>query len=112
MHGRTARAGVFVSLLLLGVSAGCYKGYRQVVVIDGAKAETITVGPAPKEPQGLWVPDRVLVFRTTSPVPGAPTKAVGTAGHVYRLDDDLNMKEIGTFELSIPNDTLAYRWGG
>lgn len=112
MRCRTARASAVVSLLVLGVLVGCGKGYRQVVVVDGGKAEFVTFGPAPKQAQDLWVPDRVLVFRTSSPVPGAPTKATGTAGRVYRVNDALEMEEVGEFDLSIPNDTLAYRYGG
>jgi len=83
-----------------------------VVVIDGGKTEFVTIGRAPKGAQKLWVPGRVLVFRTSSPVPGAPTQAVGTAGHVYQLNDALEMEEIDQFDLHIPNDTLAYRYGG
>jgi len=100
-------------MLLLGLFLqGCEKGYRQVVVVDGGKAEFVTVGQAPKRAPKLWVPDRVLVFRTSSPVPGAPAQAVGEAGHVYRINDDLKMEEIDKFDLHIPNDTLAYRYGG
>ncbi len=115
MRLRTARATAWVSLLLVSLPfVACGKGYRQVAVIDGGKAELVTFGPAPKEAQELWVPDRVLVFRTDSSVPGAPptAKAKGTAGRVYRINDALEMEEIGEFELSIPNDTLAYRFGG
>lgn len=109
----SARAWVGMVVLLLGISLmGCDKEYRQVVVVDGDKAEYVTFGRAPKKNQDLWVPNRVLVFRTNSAVPGAPTKAVGTAGRVYRLNDALEMEEVGEFDLKIPNDTLAYRYGG
>ena len=110
----SARAWVCVFVLLLGISlVGCGKGYRQVVVVDGDKTEYVTFGRAPKDaPQDLWVPDRVLVFRTNSAVPGAPTRAVGTAGRVYRVNDALEMEEVGEFDLKVPNDTLAYRYGG
>jgi hypothetical protein len=115
MRLRTARAIAWVSLLLLSLPlVACGKGYRQVVVVDGGKAEVVTIGTAPKKAQEIWVPDRVLVFRTDSAVPGAPptARAKGAAGHAYRLNDSLEMEEIGEFELSIPNDTLAYRFGG
>ena|SRR6186997_863942 len=112
MHGKTALASVCVAVTLLGlVVAGCGKGYRQVVVIDGDKAEFVTFGPGPKEPQQVWAPGRVLVFRTDSPVPGAPSGATGRAGHVYRVGDNMEMEEVGEFKLTIPNDTLAYRYG-
>lgn len=109
----TTRAA-WVSLLLLSLLAlACGKGYRQVVVVDGGKTEFVSVGPAPKEAQELWVPDRVLIFRTDSEVPGAPSaRAKGSAGHAYRINDALELEEIGEFDLSIPNDTLAYRFGG
>lgn len=114
MRAKTAYGSVCVALALLGtVVAGCGRGYRQIVVVDGGKAEFVTLGRAPKEaPQELWVPDRVLVFRTSSAVPGAPRQATGTAGRVYRINDALEMEEIGEFDLSLPNDTLAYRYGG
>ena len=115
MRLRMACAIAWVSLLLLSLPfAACGKGYRQIVVVDDGKAEVVTFGPAPKKAQELWVPDRVLAFRTDSSVPGAPptAKAQGTAGHVYRINDDLQMEEVGEFDLTIPNDTLAYRYGG
>lgn len=113
MRIKTAHAGVFVAIALLGtVAAGCGKGYRQVVVVDGEKTEFVTFGAGPKEQQEVWAPGRVLVFRTDSAVPGAPASATGTAGRVYRVSDELEMEEVGEFDLSIPNDTLAYRYGG
>jgi hypothetical protein len=113
MHGKTALASVCVAVTLLGiVVAGCGKGYRQIVVVDGEKAEFVTFGPPPKEPQQIWAPGRILVFRTESPVPGAPNSGTGKAGRVYRVTDDgTQMEEVGEFELTIPNDTLAYRYG-
>ena len=113
MRTESARAWVCVVVLLLGIFlVGCGKGYRQVVVVDGDKTEYVTFGRAPKDSQDLWVPNRVLVFRTNSAVPGAPTHAVGTAGRVYRVNEALEMEEVGEFDLKIPNDTLAYRYGG
>jgi hypothetical protein len=112
MHGKTARAGVCVAVALLGiVVASCGKGYRQIVVVDGEKAELVTFGPPPQEPQQVWTPGRILVFRTDSPVPGVPDSGTGKAGRVYRVNDDLTMEEVGEFELTVPNDTLAYRFG-
>lgn len=114
MRAKTACAGACMALALLGVLvAGCGKGYREIVVVDGGKTEFITLGKLPDgTKQDLWVPDRVLVFRTSCDVPGAPAKATGTAGRVYRVNDRLEMEEIGEFDLSMPNDTLAYRYGG
>lgn len=114
MRAKTACAGACLGLALLGaIVAGCGKGYREIVVVDGGKTEFVTLGKVPEgAPQDLWVPDRVLVFRTSSTVPGAPNTASGTAGRVYRVNDQLEMEEIGEFDLSMPNDTLAYRYGG
>ena len=116
MRGQTARALLFsLTVVFLGfIAAGCEKGYRQVVVVDGDKTEFVTFGPAPKDAsQEVWAPKRVLVFRTDSTVPGAPqtAKASGKAGRVYRVNDSLEMEEVSEFDLSIPNDTLAYRYG-
>lgn len=112
MHGKTACASVCVAVALLGLFvAGCGKGYRQIVVIDGGNAEFVTFGPPPKEPQQVWAAGRVLVFRTDSPVPGVPNGPTGQAGHVYRVTDKMEMEEVDTFQLTIPNDTLAYRYG-
>lgn len=115
LRGQTARAMLCATVVLLGVMlAGCEKGYRQVVVVDGDKTEFVTFGAAPKDaPQDVWAPQRVLVFRTDSTVPGAPqtAKASGKAGRVYRVKDDVEMEEVSEFDLSIPNDTLAYRYG-
>jgi hypothetical protein len=112
MHGKTARASVCVAVALLGiVVAGCGKGYRQVVVIDGARAEFVTFGPPPKEAQQIWVPGRILVFRTNSEVPGGPAGVTGQSGRVYRVNEQNELEEVGEFKLTIPNDTLAYRYG-
>ncbi len=112
MHRKTARASVYVAVALLGlVVAGCGKGYRQVVVIDGGNAEFVTFGPPPKEPQQVWVPGRILVFRTDSTVPGVPDSGTGKTGKVYRVSDSMQLEEVGEFELTVPNDTLAYRFG-
>ncbi|HEX7185588.1 MAG TPA: hypothetical protein VF756_27435 [Thermoanaerobaculia bacterium] len=111
MRGRTARVGVAVALLGILLTS-CGRGYRQVVVIDGDKAEFVTFGRAPQESQEILAPGRVLVFRTSSAVPGSTKGLTGTAGHVYRVTDTLEMEDLGEFDPTIPNDTLAYRYGG
>ena len=116
MRGQTARALFTLTVVLLGfIVAGCEKGYRQVVVVDGDKTEFVTFGPAPKDAnQDAWAPKRVVVFRSDSTVPGAPqtAKASGKAGRVYRVNTDAQeLEEVSEFDLSIPNDTLAYRYG-
>ena len=83
---------------------GILVGVSVVVALDGA-------GPPPKEPQQVWAPGRVIVFRVDSNVPGVPNSPAGKAGHVYRVTDDLQLEEVGEFQLTIPNDTLAYRYG-
>jgi hypothetical protein len=114
MRAKTACASVCAAIALLGtIVAGCGRGYRQIVVVDGDKTEFVTLGRVPEgASQDLWVPDRVLVFRTSSAVPGAPRNAKGMAGRVYRINDRLELEEVGEFDLSLPNDTLAYRYGG
>jgi len=112
MPGKTALASVCVLTIVLGLLvAGCGKDYRQIAVINGDKAEIFTFGPVPKEPQKVWEPGRILAFRTSSPVPGAPGNLAGKAGHVYRVSDDQKLEEVAEFQLSVPNDTLAYTFG-
>jgi hypothetical protein len=112
MPGKTALASICaLTLLLLGLLTGCGKDSRQIAVVDGAKAEIFTFGPVPKEPQKVWEPGRILVFRTSSPVPGAPAGVSGKAGHIYRVGDDQKLEEVAEFQLSVPNDTLAYTFG-
>ncbi|PYQ58579.1 MAG: hypothetical protein DMF53_20185 [Acidobacteria bacterium] len=113
MPGKAALASVCVLTIVLALLvAGCGKDYRQVAVIDGDKAEIVTFGPVPKEPQKIWRPGRVLVFRTSSPVPGAPGNVSGKAGHVYRVSDDQKkLEEVAEFQHGVPNDTLAYTFG-
>jgi hypothetical protein len=112
MRGKTACASVCVAVALLGlVVAGCGKGYRQIVVVDEGGTEFVTFGPPPKEVQQVWVPGRILVFRIDSTVPGVPNSPAGEAGHVYRVNDKMELEEVDTFALTIPNDTLAYRYG-
>ena len=112
MRNRAARVGVAVASLGILLLTGCGRGYRQVVVIDGDKAEFVTFGRAPQDSQEIVTPGRVLVFRTSSPVPGSTKGLTGTAGHVYRITDALELEELGEFDPKIPNDTLAYRYGG
>jgi hypothetical protein len=98
-------------VLLVFLLLGCESGYRQIVVVDGDKAELVTWGPAPKEPQAIWVQGRTLVFRTDGDVPGIPQKASGKAGRIYRVNDAMELEEVGQFALTMPNDTLAYQYG-
>ncbi|HKV11505.1 MAG TPA: hypothetical protein VJ725_25400 [Thermoanaerobaculia bacterium] len=112
MSGKMARATVAVAVVLLGfLFAGCERGYRQIVVVDGTNAEFVTIGKAPADTQGFWAPGRVLVFRTSSAVPGATNGAKGVAGRVYRVKDSSVMEDLGEFDLTLPNDTLCYRYG-
>jgi hypothetical protein len=112
MHSKSARATVCAGMALLGILfAGCEKGYRQIVVVDGNNAELITWGPAPQEPQELWARGRTVIFRTDSDFPGSPKKASGKAGRVYRINDNYELEEVGEFALTVPNDTLAYQFG-
>jgi hypothetical protein len=113
MHGKPVRAGVCVAVALLGLLvAGCDRDYRQIVVINGDNVEFVTWGRAPRrQPKEIWRPGRTLVFRTSSKVPGTSHEAAGKAGHVYRINDALEMEEVGEFQLSMPNDTLAYQFG-
>jgi hypothetical protein len=112
MHSRSARAILCAGVALLGILfVGCESGYRQIVVVDGGTAELVTWGTAPKEPQEIWAEGRTLVFRTDGDVPGIAKKASGKAGRVYRVNDQLELEEVGEFALTMPNDTLAYQFG-
>jgi len=113
MHAKPLRAGICVAVALLGyLVAGCDRDYRQIAVVNEDKVEIVTWGREPKkQPKEIWVPGRTLVFRTSSKVPGTTHEAAGKAGHVYRINDDLEMEEVGEFQLSMPNDTLAYQFG-
>jgi hypothetical protein len=112
MHSKTARTIVGVGVALLGILlVGCGNSYRQIAVVDGDKCELVTWGAAPKEPQELWCKGRTVVFRTDSDFPGIEKKARGKAGRVYRVNDSLELEEVGQFALTMPNDTLAYQYG-
>jgi hypothetical protein len=113
MPVKTVLASLCILFLALSFTS-CDKDYRQIVVVDGGKAELVTYGVAPKKTQEMWVPGRTLAFRTDSPLPGAPSKlanALGKAGHVYRLGQDLALEEVAEFQPTVPNDTLAYTFG-
>lgn len=112
MRVKTAHASVCLALaLLVVILAGCGRGYRQVVVVNDGSTQFVTIGKAPQDAQDVWAPDRVLLFRTDSAVPGAPANTTGKAGWIYRVNDKLEMEEVGQFDMSIPDDTLAYRYG-
>jgi len=112
MPGKTALAIVCILTMVLALLvAGCGRDYRQIAVIDGSKAEIFTFGKAPAGEAKIWEPGRILVFRTSSPVPGAPGSLTGKAGHVYRVTDDQKLEEVAEFQAGVPNDTLAYTFG-
>jgi len=112
MLRKTALTGLCTALALSGLlAAACGKAHRQIVVIDSGNAEIVTWGPPPPGHQEIWAPGRTLVFRTSSPVPGAPAGVTGQPGRVYRLDKSMKMKEVGKFDPKVPNDTLAYQFG-
>jgi hypothetical protein len=102
--------------LFLALLFGCNnKDYKHVVVVDGGKAELVTFGHPPRRQPKMWVPGRVIAFRTDSTLPDAPgnlAKAAGKAGHVYRIGDDLaTLEDVAEFQPSVPNDSLAYTYG-
>ena len=112
MPGKTALVSLCAAAILMGVLViGCGKDYRQIAVINGDKAEIVTYGPPPRKEGKVWQAGRILVFRTSSPVPGAPANITGQAGHVYRVTDDMTLEEVTEFQPSVPNDTLAYTYG-
>jgi hypothetical protein len=112
LHGKLAFAGLCVAVALSGLLVtACGKATRQIVVIDGDKAEFVHYGVPPQGQQAVWAPGRTLLFRSESAVPGAPQGIKGKTGHVYRVNDRLEMKEVDKFDPNIPNDTLAYRYG-
>jgi hypothetical protein len=112
MPGRTALASVCVILTLSALTlAGCARDYRQIVVVEGGKAEFVTYGKGPAQNPKIWAPGRVLAFRTTSPVPDAPATVIGQAGHVYRVSDGMTLEEVAEFQPTVPNDSLAYTYG-
>ena len=112
MPGTTALAsacGILTLSALLFV--GCAKDYRQIVVIEGGKAEFVTYGKGPAKNPKIWAPGRVLAFRETAPVPEAPGNLTGKAGHVYRVTDGMTLEEVAEFQPLVPNDSLAYTYG-
>lgn len=110
MQSRMALLGLCIAVALSGVLVmGCGKGDRQIVVVDGDQTEFVAFGAPPKGPQEIWVPGRTLLFRTDGTVPGG--SGSGKSGHVYRVNDKKELEEVGTFDLKVPNDTLAYRFG-
>lgn len=112
MRSKPVRASLCVGVALLGILfVGCDREYREIVVVDGDQAEIVTWGRAPEKPREIWSSGRTLVFRTDGNVPGIPQKASGKAGRVYRVNDSLELEEVGEFKLTMPNDTLAYQFG-
>jgi hypothetical protein len=112
MPGKAVLASVCILTIAFGLLvAGCGKDYRQIAVINGNKAEIFTFGKAPAGDAKIWTPGRILAFRTSSPVPGAPGNVTGKAGHIYRVGDDQKLEEVAEFQTSVPNDTLAYTFG-
>jgi len=103
---------LFLALLFTGCSN---KDYKHVVVVDGGKAELVTFGHPPRRQPKMWVPGRVVAFRTDSTIPDAPgtlAKATGKAGHVYRIGEDMaTLEDVAEFQPSVPNDSLAYTYG-
>ena len=76
MPGTTALAsacGILTLSALLFV--GCAKDYRQIVVIEGGKAEFVTYGKGPAKNPKIWAPGRVLAFRDDGAGPGGPGKS-------------------------------------
>ena len=81
----------------------------------GGKAELVTFGHPPRRQPKMWVPGRVVAFRTDSTIPDAPgslAQATGKAGHVYRIGEDMaTLEDVAEFQPTVPNDSLAYTYG-
>ncbi|HEY0553679.1 MAG TPA: hypothetical protein VGG20_05395 [Thermoanaerobaculia bacterium] len=112
MPGKMALADACGILILSALLfAACARDYRQIVVVEGDKAEFVTYGKGPAKNPKIWAPGRILAFRTTSTVPGAPGSVTGKAGHVYRVSDSMTLEEVAEFQSTVPNDSLAYTYG-
>jgi len=62
------------------------------------------------DPSQYFVPGRVMAFRATTSLP--QFVGTGEAGHVYRLNDRLELEEIGTFDPARSDEELRQEFGG
>jgi len=62
------------------------------------------------DPSQYFVPGRVMAFRATTSLP--QVVGTGEAGHVYRLNDRLELEEIGTFDPARSDEELREEFGG
>jgi len=110
---------LFFTLLCIS----CGKRYKQIVIVKDWNAYSVFVmtGSGPPRDQPLWEPGRVVAFRDTGPAmypvtlraAGAAANVVqtGEAGKVYRLDKDLRLAPIGTFDLNLSDNQLLDKFG-
>lgn len=102
-------------VLLIGtvITPGCGKGYRQIVIVDGQKAEVLTwlEGGAPPARQEIWVTGRIMLFRTDSTIPSPSGPVTGAAGHVYRVGTGMKLEDLGKFDSKLTNSVLLARYG-
>lgn len=103
----------FVLLIGTVITSGCGKGYRQIVIVDGQKAEVLTSleGGAPPVGQEIWATGRIILFRTDSTIPSSSGPVTGAAGHVYRVGTGMKLEDLGEFDAKLTNSVLLARYG-
>jgi hypothetical protein len=116
MRSYVSSVSLLFALAIAGsITSGCGggKGYRQVVIVNGEKAEVLThlEGGAPPGQQEIWVSGRIILFRTSTVIPSPSGGVTGVAGHVYRVNDGLRLDDLGEFDLNLSNNALLQKYG-
>lgn len=103
----------FVLLIGTVITPGCGKGYRQIVIVDGQKAEVLTSleGGAPPARQEIWAVGRIILFRTDSTIPTPAGSVTGAAGRAYRVGAGMKLEDLGGFDPKLSNSVLLARYG-
>lgn len=89
---------------------------KVVLIVDGENVSaSYQINTPPGQPnaglqlEDYFIPGRVIAFRTTMGLP--QFQGIGQTGHVYRLDDERQLQEIGTFDVTLSEKAIRDRFG-
>lgn len=101
-------------LLVMAVGLmGCGKGYRELVIIDAAgraQYRAVLEGGGVPPNHEVFAPGRIVLFRTIAPISLGGKTVSGLPGHIYRVNDRLELEHVGEFDATQSDQALLQKY--
>jgi len=114
-HLDTFSPATFAAVLLIMAVGfmGCGKGYREIVIIDAAgqaQYRAVMEGGAVPPNHEVFAPGRIVLFRGITPIPLGGKTVSGLPGHIYRVNDRLELEHVGEFDVTQSDQALLQKY--